>query len=101
MVRAGALVRFSRCERLDSPGREKGSSGPFLFDPWPFSPASASVFAFYFGQSKDAPRVRAGAFFRIRAVDVLVSQGRSMTDAIRQIGVSEVTFIGGGRSLAG
>ena len=29
---------------------------------------------------------------KLRQVDVLVSQGSSMADAIRQIGVSEVTF---------
>ena len=29
---------------------------------------------------------------KLRQVDVLVSQGRNMADAIRQIGVSEVTF---------
>jgi len=29
---------------------------------------------------------------KLRQVDVLLSQGRSMMDAIRQIGVSEVTF---------
>ena len=29
---------------------------------------------------------------KLRQVDVLVSQGVSMADAIRQIGVSEVTF---------
>ena len=29
---------------------------------------------------------------KLRQVDVLVSQGTSMADAIRQIGVSEVTF---------
>ena len=29
---------------------------------------------------------------KLRQVDVLVSQGQNMTDAIRQIGVSEVTF---------
>jgi transposase len=29
---------------------------------------------------------------KLRQVDVLVSQGMSMTDAIRQIGVSEVPF---------
>jgi putative transposase len=29
---------------------------------------------------------------KLRQVDVLVSQSASMTDAIRQIGVSEVTF---------
>ena len=29
---------------------------------------------------------------RLRQVDVLVSQGRTVADAIRQIGVSEVTY---------
>lgn len=29
---------------------------------------------------------------KLRQVDVLVSQGKNMADAIRQIGVSEVTF---------
>jgi putative transposase len=29
---------------------------------------------------------------RLRQVDVLVSQGQAMADAIRQIGVSEVTY---------
>ena len=29
---------------------------------------------------------------KLRQVDVLVSQGQSMGDAIRQIGVGEVTF---------
>ncbi len=29
---------------------------------------------------------------KLRQVDVLVSQGQTMADAIRQIGVSEVTF---------
>ena len=29
---------------------------------------------------------------KLRQVDVLVSQGQNMADAIRQIGVSEVTF---------
>ena len=29
---------------------------------------------------------------RLRQVDVLVSQGQNMADAIRQIGVSEVTY---------
>ena len=29
---------------------------------------------------------------KLRQVDVLVSQGQSMADSIRQIGVSEVTF---------
>ena len=38
---------------------------------------------------------------KLRQVDVLVSQGQSLADAIRQIGVSEVPIIGGGRSLAG
>ncbi len=31
-------------------------------------------------------------FGKLRQVDVLVSQGQSVADAIRQIGVSEVTF---------
>ncbi len=31
-------------------------------------------------------------FAKLRQVDVLVSQGQSVADAIRQIGVSEVTF---------
>ena len=38
---------------------------------------------------------------KLRQVDVLVSQGQPMADAIRQIGVSEVTFIGGARSSVG
>jgi len=39
---------------------------------------------------------------KLRQVDVLVSQGQNMVDAIRQIGVSEVTYYrGGARSLAG
>jgi ACT domain-containing protein len=29
---------------------------------------------------------------KLRQVDVLVSQGQAMADAIRQIGVSEVTY---------
>jgi putative transposase len=29
---------------------------------------------------------------KLRQVDVLTSQGRSMADAIRQIGMSEVTY---------
>ena len=29
---------------------------------------------------------------KLRQVDVLVSQGQTMVDAIRQIGVSEVTY---------
>ena len=29
---------------------------------------------------------------KLRQVDVLVSQGQSLADAIRQIGVSEVTY---------
>ncbi len=29
---------------------------------------------------------------KLRQIDVLVSQGQSMADAIRQVGVSEVTF---------
>ena len=38
---------------------------------------------------------------KLRQVDVLVSQGQNIADAIRQIGVSEVPIIGGGRSSAG
>ena len=38
---------------------------------------------------------------KLRQVNVLVSQGQNMGDGIRQIGVSEVTFIGGARSSAG
>ena len=38
---------------------------------------------------------------KLRQVDVLVSQGQSIADAIRQIGVSEVTFYRGGKSSAG
>ena len=30
--------------------------------------------------------------YKLRQVDVLVSQGQNMVDAIRQIGVSEVTL---------
>ena len=30
---------------------------------------------------------------KLRQVDVLVSQGQNMVDAIRQIGVSEVTYL--------
>ena len=38
---------------------------------------------------------------KLRQVDVLVSQGQNMVDAIRQIGVSEVTIIAGARSSVG
>ena len=38
---------------------------------------------------------------KLRQVDVLVSQGASMADAIRQIGVSEVTFYRWRQELAG
>jgi len=43
---------------------------------------------------------------KLRQVDVLVSQGQPMADAIRQIGVSEVTYYRwrqefGGRALLG
>jgi transposase-like protein len=34
----------------------------------------------------------ADAIAKLRQVDVLVSQGQNMVDAIRQIGVSEVTY---------
>jgi hypothetical protein len=37
----------------------------------------------------------------LRRVDILVSQGQSMIDAIRRIGVSEVTYYCGSRSLDG
>ncbi len=33
-----------------------------------------------------------GIVAKLRQVDVLVSQGQNITDAIRQIGVSEVTY---------
>src|SRR5215475_11387280 len=38
---------------------------------------------------------------KLRQVDVLVSQGQGMTDAIRQIGVSEVTYRARLRRVAG
>jgi len=38
---------------------------------------------------------------KLRQVDVLASQGQSTADAIRAIGVSEVTYYPGARSLAG
>ena len=38
---------------------------------------------------------------KLRQVDVLVSQGASMTDAIRHIGVSEVTFYRWRREFGG
>jgi putative transposase len=38
---------------------------------------------------------------KLRRVDVLVSQGQVMVDAIRQIGVSEVTTVAGAKNLAG
>ena len=38
---------------------------------------------------------------KLRQVDVLTSQGRSVAEAIRSIGVSEVPTIAGVRSLAG
>ena len=39
---------------------------------------------------------------KLRQVDVLVSQGQNMGDAIRQIGVSGVTYyLGGARSSVG
>jgi hypothetical protein len=37
---------------------------------------------------------------KLRQVDVLVSQGQSMADAIRQIGMSEVTYYRCGKNLA-
>ncbi len=38
---------------------------------------------------------------KLRRVDVLVSQGQSVADAIRGIGVTEVTYYRWARSLAG
>ena len=38
---------------------------------------------------------------KLRQVDVLVSQGQGIVDAIRQIGVSEVTTIAGAKSSVG
>jgi hypothetical protein len=38
---------------------------------------------------------------KLRQVDVLVSQGQNVSDAIRQIGVSGSPIIGGGKSTAG
>ncbi len=38
---------------------------------------------------------------KLRQVDVLVSQGQNMADAIRQIGVSEVTFYRWRREFGG
>ena len=37
---------------------------------------------------------------KLRQVDVLVSQGQSVVDAIRQIGVTEVTYSGCALALA-
>ncbi len=37
---------------------------------------------------------------KLRQVDVLVSQGKSVADAVRDIGVTEVTYYAGGRSSA-
>ena len=38
---------------------------------------------------------------KLRQVDVLTSQGRSVADAIRSIGVTEVPTTAGDKSLAG
>ena len=38
---------------------------------------------------------------KLRQVDVVISQGQSVADAIRPIGVSEVTYYRGARSSAG
>ena len=38
---------------------------------------------------------------KLRQVDVLVSQGQNIADAIRQIGVSEVTYYRWRKSTAG
>jgi putative transposase len=37
---------------------------------------------------------------KLRQADVLVSQGKSVADAIREIGVTEVTYYRWGRSSA-
>jgi putative transposase len=41
------------------------------------------------------------AVAKLRQVDVLVSQGQTLTDAIRQIGVSEVTYYRWRREFGG
>jgi putative transposase len=38
---------------------------------------------------------------KLRQVDVLTSQGKSVADAIRAIGVTEVTYAAGVRSAVG
>jgi putative transposase len=38
---------------------------------------------------------------KLRQVDVLLSQGKTGAEAIRSIGVTEVTYFAGARSLAG
>ncbi len=38
---------------------------------------------------------------KLRQVDVLVSQGQSVADAVRSTGVTEVTYTAGARSTAG
>ena len=38
---------------------------------------------------------------KLRQVDVLVSQGQSVADAVRSIGVTEVTYYGGVGSTVG
>ena len=38
---------------------------------------------------------------KLRQVDVLTAQGRTVAEAIRQIGVTEVRTTAGGRSSAG
>ena len=37
----------------------------------------------------------------LRRAEVLHGQGMAMAAAVRQLGISEVTFIGGARSMAG
>ena len=37
---------------------------------------------------------------KLREAEVLIAQGRSAAEAVRQIGVSEQTFTGGGRNTA-
>ena len=38
---------------------------------------------------------------KLRQVDVLMAQGRQVADAVRAIGVTEVTYYHGGMSMAG
>jgi hypothetical protein len=56
------------------------------------------------GQEDQMPRKRhkpEEIVAKLRFVDMLTSQGKSAADAIRAIGVTEVTIIAGVRSTAG